>query len=119
MTETYCNVMLQKLYNNRFALDEVSADEFARFRAEISTMLGVDDPKVWVLLGTDGCHLCDDAEKTIQQACAYRADKPSVVKRDIVDTPILVDTLGKMIPIVIMPHRFLAYPFGLMDLVQG
>lgn len=75
----------------------------------------------WRLLGTDGCHLCDEMDAFLQQQ-AVRFDLPPIVRLEILDflskdDKKIFEQLSHFIPILITPHDFLCYPFGVMDIL--
>lgn len=114
---------LSMLKGNRHALNALSADEFYRLKSTLLTALGapiINDQKAWYLVGTDGCHLCDDAATIISQALAITPDKPMLIKLDLADSrdTTLIDALGVLIPVLITDNALMCYPFGVMDVVN-
>lgn len=66
------------------------------------------------LYGTSGCHLCDDAERLLAQAgAALRLDWEYI---DIALDHELVDRYGTRIPVLIINHHELNWPFSLLDI---
>lgn len=68
------------------------------------------------LIGTDGCHLCDDVEKMYQMV-AKRLPLPKLCVIDVLD---LDDKITKIIaphiPVLIGFDGLLVYPFGVLDI---
>lgn len=76
----------------------------------------------WYLLGTDGCHLCDDVDNFLHSV-TIRLDLPTIHRLELLDfLPIcdskLLECLSPFIPILLTPHDFLCYPFGIMDILS-
>ncbi len=70
-----------------------------------------------ILLGTQGCHLCDKAEGLLRQAAAARALQWEY--RDIALDEALVSRYGERIPVLVLPDgRELGWPFSLLDLLK-
>jgi thiol-disulfide isomerase/thioredoxin len=70
-----------------------------------------------MLLGTSGCHLCDQAEQLLQQAAAARALQWEY--RDIALDEQLVERYGMKIPVLLADDgRELAWPFSLLDILR-
>lgn len=79
-----------------------------------------DTPKyhnAWWLLGTSGCHLCDDAAQILAQLSAvYPVNYQSV---DIADfDEALMMQFATHIPVILTTSQRLDYPFTVLDL-QG
>lgn len=76
----------------------------------------ISDDKTWVLYGTLGCHLCDNAEQLLQQAntvkdFAWR-------KLDIANLPENeMLALADKIPVLKTPTKILYFPFSIMDIL--
>lgn len=69
------------------------------------------------LLGTSGCHLCDQAELLLQQAAAARALQWKY--RDIALDDALVECYGTKIPVLLADDgRTLRWPFSLLDILR-
>lgn len=69
-----------------------------------------------MLLGTPGCHLCDQAELLLQQAAAARALQWEY--RDIALDEGLVERYGTRIPVLVgAGGRELSWPFSLLDIL--
>lgn len=69
------------------------------------------------LLGTRGCHLCDDAEALLQQVAAARAIAWRY--RDIALDEALVERYGTRIPVLLADDgRELGWPFSLLDILR-
>jgi hypothetical protein len=70
-----------------------------------------------VLLGTQGCHLCDTAEGLLKQASAARALQWEC--RDIALDDELVNRYGERIPVLLLSDgRELGWPFSLLDILS-
>ena len=69
------------------------------------------------LLGTTGCHLCDQAEALLRQAQAARHFEWRYV--DIALEEALVEKYGMRIPVLLTPTgKELGWPFSLLDIVR-
>lgn len=69
------------------------------------------------LLGTAGCHLCEQAEELLRVAGQARAIRWRVT--DIAHDDVLVDRYGTRIPVLRHPDgRELGWPFGLLDILR-
>lgn len=68
------------------------------------------------LLGTRGCHLCDEAEGMLARAAQARALRWHYV--DIAGDDELVSRYGQRIPVLRSADRELAWPFGLLDILR-
>lgn len=120
MTNDALVSQLTQLSTNRFALNDLPQNEFSKI---YQTLLGCFDdfndqaqnPNAWVLIGTDGCHLCDKAWGILQTAQTSRPF--ALYQLDLADShdERLIDVLGDKIPVLLTPHRLLCYPFGLLD----
>lgn len=73
-------------------------------------------PLVIELLGTRGCHLCDEAEKLVQAAARARRFDWRYV--DIAEDDALLARYGERIPVLRAGERELGWPFGLLDLLR-
>ena len=71
----------------------------------------------WWLLGTSGCHLCEDAEKLMTR---FQAVQPiSYQGVDIADfDEALMMAFATTIPVLLTNTKRLNYPFSVMDLQQ-
>lgn len=70
----------------------------------------------WFLLGTVGCHLCDEAEKTLRLFCSV--NPISIIKVDIADfEEAFMMQFATIIPVVFTPSQQLNYPFSVADLM--
>jgi hypothetical protein len=71
----------------------------------------------WWLLGTMGCHLCDDAE---QMMTRFQSVQPITYQHiDISDfDEELMMAFATTIPVLLTPSKRLNYPFSVMDLQQ-
>lgn len=111
-------IHLSNLANNRHALNRLASDEFELLRHDLLDCLQVDiDTQAWYLIGTDGCHLCQDASVWINFVLQTQANAPILHQLEIMDTTdiSLLDTMGKYLPILITPNKLLCYPFSMMD----
>lgn len=119
---------LQALSHNRFALSALTQGEFSAFHAQFLKNFhdkSISYQKIsqsnpshdWYLIGTDGCHLCENSHALLTQTQSiYRL--PSVHVLDVMDSSDeMIDTVGKMIPLLLTPTALLCYPFGVMDIV--
>lgn len=109
LNPTFIN-QLQKLSQNRFALSE-----HTEYQSFLSTLLGCfhkSDTTRHYVIGTDGCHLCDEVCQSARQI-----GMDITVLELSLAPDILIETLGQMIPILLSPHRLLCYPFGIMDML--
>lgn len=77
----------------------------------------MDDAR-YVLYGTGGCHLCEEAESLLltlarSRPLAWRG-------QDIIEDEALVTRYGEAIPVLYdrQDQRELRWPFGLLDLVR-
>lgn len=112
---------LDRLAHDRFALDVIGADEYRQFYQDLLSLFDITSTDfVWYLLGTDGCHLCDDAHRLYQYA-SRTTPLPPLQMLDLAD---IIDpdhrafaVFGMMIPVLITPTRLLCYPFGVMDIM--
>ena len=99
--------------NDRFALSGLAPDEFGRFYYKLIGAFGYT-ASTWYLIGTDSCHLCEQAQGVLHQACP---DTPITIL-DLVNAPDdIICALGRHIPILLTPHVIRAYPFGIMDVM--
>ena len=72
----------------------------------------------WFLLGTVGCHLCDEAENMLRLFCSV--NPISIEKVDIADfDEAFMMQFATIIPVVLTPSQQLNYPFSLPDLQQA
>jgi hypothetical protein len=70
-----------------------------------------------ILLGTQGCHLCDKAEGLLQQAAAARSLHWEY--RDIALDEALVSRYGERIPVLLLPDgQEMGWPFSLLDILK-
>lgn len=69
-----------------------------------------------ILLGTRGCHLCDQAEALLVRAAAAR--RLDWRYRDIALDDALVSRYGESIPVLLLPDGAeLRWPFSLLDVM--
>lgn len=81
--------------------------------------LDVDSAETtWFLLGTVGCHLCDEAENTLR---LFSSVNPiAIIKVDIADfDEAFMMHFATLIPVVLTPSRQLNYPFSVVDLMAS
>lgn len=114
-------IHLSNLKNNRHALNQLNVHEFQSLRHELLSCLHADiNEQTWYLIGTDGCHLCQDAHTWMSFVLKTQPNPPTLTRLEIMNTKdiTLLDTLGKYIPILITPTKLLCYPFSVMDINQ-
>lgn len=117
-------IHLSNLKNNRHALTSLSQAEYSSLRTELLDCLQVshnyDHDGAWYLLGTDGCHLCQDAYTWLTFALKTQSNAPTLTRLEIMNTKdiTLLDQLGRYLPILITPNKLLCYPFSVMDVTQ-
>lgn len=76
----------------------------------------LDADALW-LIGTDGCHLCDDVLIMLNKI-SERTPLPAVAVLDVMDFNDNVMTiLAPHIPILVGKTALLVYPFGMMDVL--
>lgn len=68
------------------------------------------------LLGTGGCHLCDEAENLLQVAARTRGVDWQY--RDIAENDELVARYGTRIPVLRAGEREIGWPFSLLDILR-
>ena len=72
--------------------------------------------KTWFLLGTVGCHLCDEAENTLRLFSSVTAT--AIEKVDIADfDEDFMMQFATIIPVVLTPTQQINYPFSVVDLM--
>ncbi|WP_227431199.1 glutaredoxin family protein [Psychrobacter sp. I-STPA6b] len=71
----------------------------------------------WYLLGTLGCHLCDDAENLLRLFCGTYAITYKVLDIADLDEDLMMQFAEK-IPVLLTPSARLDYPFTLPDMQQ-
>lgn len=78
----------------------------------------MSDGAPYVLYGTPGCHLCDEAQALLETAARSRRFGWRYV--DIALDDALVDRYGTRIPVLqdARDGRELQWPFGLLDLMR-
>lgn len=119
--------LLDRLTQDRFALTALDAQSFGKFQQILLSSFQTTADKEaadkfytqdWYLLGTDGCHLCDEVGKLLDQVHTI-ALLPPVHQLDLINATddALIEALGVMIPVLITPRRLLCYPFGAMDIL--
>jgi hypothetical protein len=71
----------------------------------------------WVLYGTLGCHLCEDAARLLTQLRDARPTTWQII--DIADLPDHeMQPLALRIPVLRVGEQTLDWPFGLADLLR-
>ncbi len=85
--------------------------------ASIPSLNTADNPDMWWLLGTMGCHLCRLAEEVLSQ---FQAVQPITYQYiDIADfDETLMMHFATTIPLIMTPTQRLNYPFSVLDLQQ-
>lgn len=72
--------------------------------------------KTWFLLGTVGCHLCNEAENMLKLFSSVTAT--AVEKVDIADfDEDFMMQFATIIPVVLTPTQQINYPFSVVDLM--
>lgn len=109
---------LNALKNDRFALQSLTELEFHGFYAELLVNFSkLPDGKTWYLIGTDGCHLCEQSMAMIKMV-HLQNPHTKVVMLDIINsTDDVINALGASMPVLITPKKILCYPFGIMDIL--
>lgn len=108
---------LTDLSKNRFALDTLSNEQFFEFYQTLLSIFNINLGNDWYLIGTDGCHLCDEVYALLSQVGRIRP-LPFVHRADVMNADeLVIETLGVVIPILVTPTRLLCYPFGVMDIM--
>lgn len=69
------------------------------------------------LFGTSGCHLCEMAEVTVQQAFQQRGAALEVILVEIADDGKLMETYGLRIPVLKNGNAEIDWPFTADDLL--
>lgn len=72
--------------------------------------------QVLELLGTRGCHLCDEAEAMLKAAVRARPIAWRYV--DIVGDEVLIRRYGERIPVLRGERGEIAWPFSLLDILR-
>ncbi len=67
-----------------------------------------------ILLGTEFCHLCDQAEVLLENYCQQQ--KMAFIKIDIIDHEQLLKQFRTRIPVILYHHSSLCWPFDNQDL---
>ncbi|VEG13628.1 Uncharacterised protein [Moraxella cuniculi] len=113
-------LILAQLNTNKHLLSHAHPDGTQIIAEILACFTTTHAAKTWYLLGTDGCHLCQIATQTVNQALSIITNPPTLATLDLSDSSdlLLVDMLGSSIPILIANNRLLCYPFGLMDITQ-
>lgn len=94
-------------------LTQITLDEFRQKLAQLYP----DLTNEWVLLGTDGCHLCEQVKNNlniIQKSYII----PKIIELDVMDLDeTTLNLVANHIPILITNKAITNYPFGIMDIV--
>jgi len=71
------------------------------------------------LLGTEHCHLCDEAEQLLESNRLFSKIPYNYQVKDIIDDEALFSTYRKEIPVVVneATGEVLKYPFGIVELM--
>jgi thiol-disulfide isomerase/thioredoxin len=74
--------------------------------------------KLLKLYGTQGCHLCEEAEQLLQQWLAHMPEQFELVAVDIIGDDALFEQYGVRIPVLIHSEngRELDWPFDMRRL---
>lgn len=109
---------LNALKNDRFALQSLTELEFCGFYAELLVNFSkLPDGKTWYLIGTDGCHLCEQSINMLKRL-NMQSNNINIEILDIIDgSDEVVEALGVSIPVLLTPKSVLCYPFGVMDVM--
>lgn len=98
---------------DRFALSGLNTQEFGQFYYRLIGEFGCTAP-AWYLIGTDGCHLCEQAQDMLR---IVRPDT-SVITLDVIEaSDTVITALALHLPVLLTPQTIIAYPFGIMDVV--
>ncbi len=74
-------------------------------------------PNTWWLLGTQGCHLCDNAEDILRLFCNVVPIRYETI--DIIYlNEALMRNFAPLIPVILTPTRQFNYPFSVIELQQ-
>lgn len=110
---------LQNLRQNRFFANKLPQKSYQIFYQTLLKYLNPQthlDPQNKYLVGTDGCHLCDDAKNILLTAQKTHSFAFTVL--DLADADEwLMNEIYTIIPFFITPQKILCYPFGIMDIV--
>ncbi|MCL1623769.1 hypothetical protein M2R47_05885 [Moraxella sp. Tifton1] len=110
---------LTNLAHDRFALTQLKPQEFANLYHQIINSFNITaDGQDWYLIGTDGCHLCDEIASLLHQIKQTRP-LPHIHHLELIDSQddTVINGLGVLIPILLTPKQLLCYPFGIMDIL--
>lgn len=117
MQTTFTN-HLHALQHDRFALQTLSQSEFYQFYSWLlASFAKTPDDNTWYLLGTDGCHLCEQSMAMINILNLQNNDI-NIVELDIMEGgDEIINVLGASIPMLLTSKTLLCYPFGIMDVL--
>ncbi len=110
---------LQNLRQNRFFANKLPQKSYQIFYQTLLKYLNPQthlDSQNKYLVGTDGCHLCDDAKNIL--LTAQKTHPFAFTVLDLADADEwLMNEIYTIIPFFITPQKILCYPFGIMDIV--
>ncbi len=95
-------------------------DDIQSLRADIiKAMPRLDKAEYqqWWLLGTSGCHLCDDAELLVKRLQAVQPLSYQNIDIADFDEPLML-AFATSIPVLLTANKRLDYPFSVLDLQQ-
>lgn len=99
--------------NSPLLLNQLSPNEFRQQFKDAYPNLTNE----WLLLGTDGCHLCEQVKQNLK-IVEKTYTIPKVIVLDIIDLDENLLNLSAMhIPILITNKAIANYPFGVMDII--
>lgn len=111
------DTLMQRMLGNAF--NDSSDNAVALLRRHLLTSYNhpLSDEGLW-LIGTDGCHLCDNAQALYD--LARRANPlPELILLELLDFEDEVQQVfAHHIPVLISTKKMLVHPFGLMDIVS-
>ena len=70
------------------------------------------------LLGTSGCHLCEDAEAFVEEARIRLSVGFALKLVEIADDPELMESFGLRIPVLRWNEQLLCWPFTTDDVTE-
>lgn len=122
---------LQGLVDNRFILSGLSDEKFDQFHDKFLKSFNeksISNHKIhqsnpaqdWYLIGTDGCHLCEDSYTLLTQIQLIHPNIPTIHVLDVIDaSDEIINTMGRIVPLLLTPKQLLCHPFGVMDIVAA
>lgn len=107
------------LATKNLATPDIETTDVTQIRDLIQQQLSATknlNTEAWWLLGTVGCHLCDDAENTLR---LFSGVVPITFQKvDIADfDETLMNQFATTIPVILTPNQQLNYPFSIVDLM--